>query len=90
MVILDIFARVVSLFLTVSSYGMALRMILPIFVDPEDSRVYAFTCLVSEPIVAPVRTVLFAFGVDDSLPIDLALPAAYLLVFIIQLLLPAL
>ena len=90
MIILDITARLISLFLTVSSYGMALRMMLPLFVNPEDSRLYMFTCLISEPIVAPVRTVLFMFGLDDSLPIDVALPTAYILLFIIQLFLPAL
>ena len=47
MLILDIFARVISLALTVTSYAMALRMILPLFVNPEDSKVYFFTCLLS-------------------------------------------
>ena len=90
MIILDIIARLISLFLTISSYGMALRMMLPLFVDPEDSKLYMFTCLLSEPIVAPVRTVLYLFGLDDSMPIDVALPTAYILIFIIQLFLPAL
>lgn len=90
MIILDITARLVSLFLTVSSYAMALRMILPLFVEPENSRFYMLTCFLSEPIVAPVRTLLFAIGIDESMPIDLALPTAYIFVFIIQLFLPAL
>ena len=90
MLILDIFARVISLALTVSSYAMALRMILPLFVNPEDSKVYFFTCLLSEPVVAPVRAVMSVFGFDEGMPIDLALPTAYFLLFIIQLFLPAL
>ena len=90
MLILDIFARVISLALTVTSYAMALRMILPLFVNPEDSKVYFFTCLLSEPVVAPVRAVMSAFGFDEGMPIDLALPTAYFLLFIIQLFLPAL
>ena len=90
MLILDIFARVISLALTVSSYAMALRMILPLFVNPEDSKVYFFTCLLSEPIVAPVRAVMSVFGFDEGMPIDLALPTAYFLLFIIQLFLPTL
>ena len=80
----------ISLALTVSSYAMALRMILPLFVNPEDSKVYFFTCLLSEPIVAPVRAVMSVFGFDEGMPIDLALPTAYFLLFIIQLFLPTL
>lgn len=90
MLILDIFARVISLALTVTSYAMALRMILPLFVNPEDSKVYFFTCLLSEPVVAPVRAVMSVFGFDEGMPIDLALPTAYFLLFIIQLFLPTL
>lgn len=90
MAILDIIARLVLLTITVMSYAMALRMILPLFVAPEESRLYAFTCLLSEPIVAPVRTVLYIFGIDDSAPMDFALPTAYILLFIIQLFLPEL
>lgn len=90
MIILDLFARLVSLFITVSSLSMALRMILPFFVEPEESKIYYFTCLLSEPIVAPVRSILFALGVDESIPIDIALPTAYLLLFVIKLFLPPL
>ena len=89
MVILEIIAKFVSLFLSVSSFGMAARMILPLFVEPEESKLYIFSCVLSEPIVAPVRSVLYAFGIDDSLPFDVALPAAYLILFVIQLFLPA-
>lgn len=88
MLILDIIARVVSLALTVTSYAMALRMILPLFVEPENSKIYIFTCILSEPVVAPVRAVMSAFGFDNSMPFDLALPTAYFLLFIIQLFLP--
>lgn len=89
MVILNLFAKVVALMLTVTSYAMALRMILPLFVEPESSRIYTFTCFLSEPVVAPVRAVLSIFGFDDAMPIDVALPTAYLLIFVIQLFLPA-
>ena len=68
---------------------MAIRMILPFFTNPEDSRLYMFTFFLSEPVVAPVRAVMSAFGFDDSLPIDVALPTAYLLLFVVQLFLPA-
>lgn len=88
MAILDIIAHLVSLTITVMSYAMAIRMILPLFITPEESRLYAFTCLLSEPIVAPVRTILYIFGIGDSLPMDFALPTAYILLFIIKLLLP--
>ena len=83
-------ARLVSLFITVSSLSMAARMILPLFVEPESSKLYFFSCILSEPIVAPVRAVFDMIGLDDSMPIDLALPSAYILLFIIRLFLPEL
>ena len=89
MVIFEIIAQLVSLMLTVTSYAMALRMILPLFLDPQESRIYMFTCFLSEPVVAPVRAALSMFGYDDSMPIDIALPTTYLLIFLIQLFLPA-
>ncbi len=90
MLILDIIARVVSLMLTVTSYALALRMIMPLFVEPENSKFYLFTCLVSEPVVAPVRAIMSAFGVGDGVPIDLSIPTAYFLLFIIEMFLPVL
>lgn len=90
MIILDLIARVVSLTLTLTSYAMALRMILPLFVEPENSKIYVFTCLLSEPVVAPVRAIMSVFGFDEGMPIDLSLPTAYFLIFIIQLFLPSL
>ena len=89
MLFFDIFARSVSLMLTVSSYAMALRMILPLFADPEQSKLYALTCILSEPVVAPVRVILSAFGIGENTPTDIALPTAYILLFVIRLLLPA-
>ena len=86
--ILDIISRTVMLMLTVSSYAMALRMMLPLFVEPEGSKIYAFTCILSEPIVAPIRALLSMLGLDGALPIDLSLPTAYILIFVIQSLLP--
>ena len=89
MFFLDLIARLVTLGLTVTSYAMALRMILPLFTEPEGSKLYVFTCLLSEPVVAPVRAALTMFGVNDNSPLDLSLPTAYILIFIIQLFLPA-
>ena len=88
--ILHIFATTVELMLSVTMLAMAARMILPLFVEPESSRIYVFSALISEPLVAPVRFLLSVFGVGDNMPIDIALPTAYFLLMIIRMFMPAL
>ena len=86
--VLEIFATTIQLLLLVASYAMAARMILPLFLEPDGSVIYAFTCILSEPIVAPVRYVLARFGVGEDSPMDFSLPIAYLLIFFVRLFLP--
>ena len=87
--VLKIFALTMQLLLVVTSYAMAARMILPVFVEPDGSVIYAFTCILSEPIVAPVRYILSLFGVGENSPMDFSLPIAYLLIFVLRLIMPS-
>ena len=60
-----------------------LRSILSLFVS-EDSAFYAFCCVLSEPIVAPVRRLLDRTALAEALPIDLSGMVAYLLIILLQ------
>ncbi len=90
MVFLDIFARTVALVIEVVSFSMLLRMILPFFVDAEESKFYALTFCISEPFVAPVRLIMMNMNIGQDSPIDWAFFATYLIFWVLQLLLPAL
>lgn len=89
LVVLNIFASFVQLAISVTMFAMVARMLLPLFVNPEESRLYLFAALISEPVVAPVRALLYAFGVGDRSPLDFSVPTAYLVLMIIQWFLPA-
>ena len=86
--VLHVFAATMQLLLIVTSYAMAARMILPLFVEPDGSAIYAFTCVLSEPLVAPIRYILAMLGVGEDSPMDFSLPIAYLAIFVLRLILP--
>ena len=87
--ILYILAKTVSVILGVVSVAMFIRMILPWIIDPMESRIYALTCLVTEPFIAPVRAVMFMLNIGQDSPIDWAFSITYILIWLLQNLLPA-
>ena len=87
--VLTIFARTLSLILDAVSLAMLLRMILPFFLEPEESRIYALTFCISEPFVAPVRMIMVRLNVGQNSPIDWSFFATYFLIMILQMMLPA-
>lgn len=68
---------------------MAIRMILPIFADVEDNRLYIFSVAMTEPFVAPVRFIMDKLGVESNLPIDMGFFVTYLILSFINIFLPA-
>ena len=88
-VFLDIFASTVQLMLTVISYSMLGRALMPLFIDVEDSRFYLMLCVITEPLIIPVRAVMAHFNVGQDSPIDLAFSLTYIILTMIQLFLPA-
>ena len=87
--ILYVLAKTVSVILGVVSVAMLIRMILPWIIDPMESRIYALTCLVTEPFIAPVRAVMFMLNIGQDSPIDWAFSITYILIWLLQNLLPA-
>lgn len=81
-------AKTVQICLGLASFSMMARMLLPIFVNPMDSRLYAVACYVSEPFVLPVRFIMAKMNVGQNTPIDVAFIVAYLIVWALELILP--
>lgn len=84
-----IIAKTVSIVLEVVSFAMIIRMLLPIFIDPTDSRIYAITCFVTEPFIAPVRAVMVRLNIGQDSPIDWAFSITYILIWLLSGILPA-
>jgi YggT family protein len=83
-----IIAKTVQICLGLASFSMIARMLLPIFVNPMESRLYALSCYVSEPFVLPVRFVMSKLNIGQNTPIDVAFIVAYLIVWVLELILP--
>ena len=84
-----IIAKTVSLTLDVVSFGMIARMLLPFFVDSEESRVYDISCYLTEPFIAPVRAIMVRLNIGQDSPIDWAFSVTYLIIFLLGMFLPA-
>ncbi len=88
--ILFIFAKCISLLLSVVSLCMLVRMLLSFFPSLQGNRLDAFVTVVTEPFVIPVRALLYRFGIGQDSPIDWAFSLTYILIYIVQLFLPVL
>ena len=86
--LLFILAKTVSIVLDVVSVAMIVRMILPFFVDPNESRIYAICFYATEPFIVPVRAIMERLNIGQDSPIDWAFSITYLLIWLISSLLP--
>ena len=89
MAFFDFLARVISILLDAISLAMIIRMLLPLFKNPEESRLYLFVAYVTEPFIVPVRFLLDKFNILQNSPIDWSFTITYFLLFIVGNLLPA-
>ena len=83
-----IIARTLSVWLGAVSYAMLARMLLPLFVNPEESRAYRLTYAISEPAIIPVRAVMAKMDVGQNSPLDVPFTVTYFLILIIRIFLP--
>ena len=86
--VLFIIAKTISLLLEAVSLAMLLRMILPFFLEPEESRLYTLMFCVSEPFIAPVRMIMIKLNIGQNSPIDWSFFVTYILLSVLQMLLP--
>ena len=83
------FASFVAVLLEAVSIAMFLRMILSFFSDSEESRFALFLACITEPFIIPVRFLLAKFNVLQNTPIDFSFTIAYLVIMLLQIMLPA-
>lgn len=83
-----IIAKSVDIWLDVITFAMIIRMILPIFFNPEESTVYKFAFCISEPFILPIRWIMFKFNVLQDSPIDWSFTVSYLVLVLIKYMLP--
>ena len=84
-----ILAKTVQICLDLVSIAMVVRMLLPIFIEPEGNRLFAAACFISEPFVMPVRLIMAKLNVGQNTPIDVAFMIAYFVVWLLGIMLPA-
>ena len=82
-------ASLARILLEVLSIAMMIRVLLPIFFDPDGNRIYELTVMLTEPIVAPVRSLFVKLNVGQGSPIDWSFFATYLLISILGTVLPS-
>lgn len=90
MVLLNIFARTVSLTLSVVSLAMLLRMLVSFFIYDEESRLLRLLAMITEPFIVPVRALLVRFNIGQDSPIDWSFSLTYILIALVQMFLPVL
>lgn len=86
---LYVFAKTVSLVITVVTEMMFLRAVLSWFADP-DGRLCVFLEMMTEPFIKPVRFLLSLCGVGEDSPVDVAFFVTYLFLIMAEIFLPAL
>ena len=86
--VLFIIAKSVQLLLLLVSLAMMIRALMPIFFDVEDSKIYLLSCFISEPLIAPVRLIMVKLNIGQNSPIDWAFFVTYIIVGIIESMLP--
>ena len=82
-------AKLISIALSVLLLAMMIRALLPIFTDPEESRLYLFVTLITEPFIIPFRLLLVKLNIGQNTPLDMSFLLAYLVYSMANLLLPA-
>ena len=87
--ILLILARTVQLYIGIVVIAMAVRMLMPLLLDVEESRIFFIAGLITEPVIIPVRFVMMKLNIGQDSPIDWAFFATYMLLLLIRMMLPA-
>ena len=67
---------------------MMVRALMPFFFDVEESKIYLIACFISEPLIAPVRMIMAKLNIAQTSPVDWAFFVTYLIVWILETMLP--
>ena len=88
-IFLYIIAKTIAIFLDVIYFAMLARVILPFFVNPEESGLYALTAILTEPIIIPFRFLLMKLNIGQNSPLDWSFFVAAIALTILESILPA-
>ena len=80
--------KLVSVFLGAEQLLMMFRAVLSWLPVDEDSDISNFLFAMTEPVIYPVRMLLDRFEGLDELPIDLSFIISFMLLSLVQMLLP--
>ena len=80
--------KLVSVFLGAEQLLMMLRAVLSWLPVDEDSDISNFLFAMTEPVIYPVRMLLDRFEGLDEFPIDLSFIISFMLLSLVQMLLP--
>ncbi len=83
-----VITQFVSLFITILQFLMMIRAVMSWLPIDEDSTVVNFIMMVTEPVIVPVRMILNRFDAVNDLPIDISFLVAFLMLSVLQMLLP--
>ena len=83
-----ILAKTIQVVLDLVSFSMVIRMLLPIFFDAEGNKIYALSCVISEPFIAPVRFLMAKLNIGQGSPIDWSFFATYIILWVLSAFLP--
>jgi YggT family protein len=69
-------------------FFMLMRAVLSMFMAGDENKISLFLYYVTEPVILPVRKLLSRFSSLDNLPIDISFSVAFLLLILLEYLLP--
>ena len=82
-----IVSQTVYHFLSALTWLLLARVLMGFFID-EESPLYIFCCVVTEPVVSPVRGLLSRIPALEGSPIDFSFMATCFIIMIVQSALP--
>ena len=81
---LYVVSTTVHLMLSMVMISMSARAILSLFINPEESKLYAIAYMISEPIIMPVRLLFYKLNWFQQTPMDISFLITYLLLWMID------
>lgn len=84
-----ILAKTVELYVAIVVLAMVVRMIMPLIFDVESNRIFMMCCIITEPVIMPVRFILMKLNIGQNSPIDWSFFATYMILWLIRTMLPA-
>ena len=87
-IVFYITAKTIAVFLGAISFLMLARVLLQLFVNPEESRIFMVSVMLTEPFVLPVRLLFEKLNIGLNTPFDIPFTVTYILFMVITAFLP--